>query len=518
MKLLMSMHEQANKIKKVLIVNRSEVALRIQATCKALGMSIVAVYAPQDAASLYVAQADEAYALSGHGFAAYLRQDDIIEIAKKASVDAIHPGYGFLSENADFAEKVIAAGFIWVGPSPEAIRAMGDKIKARMIAQAAGVPVIPGDFVALDQDGHLEQGLAIAKRIGFPVIIKDPLAGGGKAMRRVDGPCLFADAWRAVVSEAGRLTSSRELLIEKYLDGGRHIEIQVAGDGTDALHFFERECSVQRRHQKIVEEAPCCFVDRSVLQEMAHISVQLAKAVAYASLGTVEFMVTADGAFYFLEMNTRLQVEHSVTEMTTGVDLVALQFLIAQGCGLGYEQAAIRQTGHAIECRVYAEDPFANFAPSTGQLTHVFFAHAPWIRVDHDLCVGGQVSPLFDPMIAKITVFGANRTLAIGAMVHALQSSVIGGITTNMLFLKRLVQAPFFVQGMITTQTLQNKDILSMLTQPELLAPQDQLAALLAVMLVQERQQPEVSAAAAIKEQVEPARQQSSWWRLQQWK
>lgn len=475
-------------IKKVLIVNRSEIALRVCHACKALGLQTVVVYGASDVGARYVHEADQAYELTGHGFSAYTKQDEILAIAAKAGVDAIHPGYGFLSENAQFARRVIDVGLIWVGPSPESMLLMGDKIQARNLAVSVGVPVVPGQFVNLLEDDHLARARAAVAALGYPVIIKDPRSGGGKAMRKVTEAAEFEAAWGAVVSEAGRMTGSTELLVEKYLEHGRHVEVQVVGDGVRVIHLFERECSIQRRHQKIVEEAPCHFVPQPTLDGMYDAALTLAHAVKYQGVGTVEFMVMPDGAFYFLEMNTRLQVEHSVTEMTTGFDLVALQLEVAQTGHLPYEQKEIRRHGHAIECRIYAEDPSKNFAPSTGVLTHLHLPHGPWMRHDHDLEVGREITPFFDAMIAKLTTYGPTRAIACGYMVDALRQYGISGLTTNIAFLRRLLMNEDFVAGNFDTQTLKNEAFLSQLTTPDLLDPDVKVVAATAVALVKELQ------------------------------
>jgi len=507
-------------IKKVLIINRSEIALRIQQACRALGFQVVAVYAPEDMGARFVYAADQAHELSGHGFTAYLNQDEIIAIALKSGADAIHPGYGFLSENAHFARRVIENGLTWIGPSPESMVLMGDKIQARTLAQSVGVPVVPGQFISLKDLDNLAQAQLAATQIGFPVIIKDPLAGGGKAMRRVGSVEELAVAWAAVASEAGRMTGSHELLVEKYLERGRHIEVQVAGDGESILHFYERECSIQRRHQKIIEETPCLFVPQDILDCMYEAALTLARAVKYKSVGTVEFMVVPGAfspskeplgyKFYFLEMNTRLQVEHSVTELTTGVDLVALQFEISQGGKLTDQDKIIRR-GHALECRIYAEDPDNNFLPSTGVITHLQLPNSPWMRHDHDLEEFKEITSFFDPMIAKVTTYGQSRELAVGYMRGALREYVIGGITTNISFLQRVLATNMFECGDFDTQSLKNcTELLGQaLNHPE-------HSTLVAAALVKMVEQEEKDGAAKTK--TLPLSKPTSAWKWQQWK
>lgn len=453
-----------SNFKKILIANRGEIALRIQQTCKSLGIQTVAIYAPQDNSSPHVYQADQAYFINLDGYKAYLAQDEIIEIAKKSGCDAIHPGYGFLSENAVFAQKVVDAGICWIGPNPQTIRLMGDKNQARKVAQEAGVPTVPG--AKLENIGQIntdqtsfQTALALAKQVGFPLILKDPLGGGGKGAKRVNNKTEFEDALKMTISVSQKLTGTTTILLERYLENARHVEIQIAGDGQNFVHLFERDCSLQRRYQKIIEESPCQFVSKQTLEKMYTAAISLAKAVNYQNVGTIEFMVAnqpvADQSdFYFLEMNTRLQVEHSVTEMTTGVDLVAVQLQIAQTGQLTLKQEDIIQRGHAIECRIYSEDPENNFAPCTGKIDYLEIPQMPFIRVDHALQTDYEISPFFDPMQAKVTVFGQNRELATAYMQTALKNFHINGITTNVEFLLALIHTEEFGHGNFHTQTL----------------------------------------------------------------
>jgi acetyl-CoA carboxylase, biotin carboxylase subunit len=447
---------------KILISNRAEIALRIQTTCKSLGIKTVAIYAPEDANASYVAQADEAYPLSLRGFQAYLNQEEIISIACKAGVDAIHPGYGFLSESPSFAEKVIAADIVWIGPRPETMLLMGDKAQARALMRMINIPINKGcEFKAISFD--LQAAKECAQKLGYPVIIKDSLGGGGKAMRRVEQSADFDNAWHAVLSEGKRLGFSGNIIVEKYLLEARHIEVQIAGDGKNVVHLFERECSVQRKHQKIVEEAPCRFVPQETLNLMYDAAVTIAKTVNYRGVGTVEFLVLATGEFYFLEVNARLQVEHSVTEFTTGIDLVALQIHVALNKALPVTQGDIVRIGHAIECRVYAEDPTQNFLPSTGLVQYLKIPWGLFLRVDHDLREGAEVTPFFDPMIAKITVWGATRQQAILSMVASLNDFVLVGCMTNNSLLKAILTDPNFIEGNVSTHWLLNPGILAQL-------------------------------------------------------
>jgi len=489
-------------IRTILIANRAEIALRIQATCHALGIKTIAIYAPEDQCASYVYRAHQAHKLSKSGFAGYLDQEEIIALALKSGADAIHPGYGFLSENSNFAQKVLDAGMIWVGPSPESIRLMGDKSTARDIMARAGVPIVPGITIDLSvdklivnegrtlRDAGLLRASAIeettdeitievktedqiieeikrekkdwakeqATIIGYPVILKDPKSGGGKAMRRIDKPEEFDSAWNTVISEAAKLTGSTTLVLEKYITHGRHIEVQVAGDGKNFIHLYERECSIQRRHQKIIEEAPCVFLSQKTREQMYKAALCATQTVNYDNIGTVEFIVTPDQNFYFLEMNTRLQVEHSVTEMTTGVDLVALQLAIAQTGMLTLRQENISQHAHAIQCRIYAENPAQKFAPSTGVINHVVWPVSPFARIDHDLEDGTEITPFFDPMIAKISIWGVDRVQAINNMRTALENTHIQGISTNIMLLINILASNEFLAGEIHTQLLSDKN------------------------------------------------------------
>lgn len=459
------MNTSMSSIKKVLIANRSEVARRIQATLHARGIQTIAVFESSDASLAYVASATYAYLLSGSGFSAYQAQDELIEIALCAGADAIHPGYGFLAENALFAQKVIDAGMIWIGPSPEIISCMGDKHQARQLAEHADVPVVPAVHLDNVNPDDWQDALAAAQQIGFPIILKDPLGGGGKGMRRVEGTQDFAASWQRVCSEAGKLTGGRQILVEKYLTQARHIEVQIAGDGVSWIHLYERECSIQRRHQKIIEEAPCSFVSQTTLDKMYQVALQLAQKVNYSSIGTVEFIVTSDEQFYFLEMNTRLQVEHSITELTTGIDLVGLQLDVAQCGQLSLTQADVVRRGHAIECRIYAENPEHNFMPATGTLLNVAIPTISFGRIDYDLHKELAVTPFFDPMIAKVSTYGATRQQATQFMHQVLSEFLLDGVTTNSNFLKNILNHELFATGSFHTQLLADTNLVQTLAQ-----------------------------------------------------
>lgn len=499
-------------LKKVLIANRSEIALRIQATCHALGYQTVAIFSQEDRHASFVYSATEAFCLSQLGHMAYLAQDEIIQIALKAGVQAIHPGYGFLSENNLFAQKVIDAGLIWIGPDASCIAAMADKITARDMMQQAGVPVVPGFVIT---DGDSIKAKEQASHVGYPLIIKDPRGGGGKAMRRVMHEDEFDHALMSVLSEAKKLTGSTILLVEKYIQQGRHIEVQVAGDGKNFIHLFERECSIQRRHQKIIEETPCNFVSKEALEGMYQAALCAVRTVSYDNIGTVEFIVTPEGDFYFLEMNTRLQVEHAVTEMTTGVDLVALQIQLATKRNLPLSQNDITRSGHAIQCRVYAENPYEKFTPSSGTLQHLFLPANPFIRAEHDLAQGGAITPFFDPMIAKFVAYGSTRTESTARLVAFLDLAKIEGIKTNKSFLRSIMLSDEFVHGALHTQLIASKEFMNKMDSGDVQAAEDDLLAGIAVYL--HEQQFQTKQPTSISSQMschEPSRR----WKDQQWR
>ncbi|ARC88579.1 biotin carboxylase N-terminal domain-containing protein [Rhodovulum sp. MB263] len=438
--------------RKILIANRGEIACRIAATARRLGMTTVAVHSTADAGAAHVAMADEAVAIGAPAPAdSYLRADRIIEAALKTGAEAIHPGYGFLSENPDFVEAVEAAGLTFIGPSARAIRAMGLKDAAKALMEQAGVPVVPGYHGADQDDAHLE---GAAEAIGWPVLIKAVAGGGGKGMRKVTHPADFAAALASARSEAQTAFGNRAVLIEKLIERPRHIEVQVFGDGREAVHLYERDCSLQRRHQKVIEEAPAPGMTPEMRAAMGAAAVRAARAIGYRGAGTVEFIVDAsDGLrpdrFWFMEMNTRLQVEHPVTEAVTGLDLVEWQFRIAAGEGLPLTQDRIPLRGHAFEARLYAEDVAAGFLPATGTLAHLEFPQG--IRADTGVRRGDTVSPWYDPMIAKIIAHGPTRAVALNRLARALDDMQIAGTTTNLAFLGRLARHPGFGRGEVDT-------------------------------------------------------------------
>ena len=442
-------------LQKILVVNRGEIARRIFLACRELRIPSVAIYSEADADAPWVRVAAESYPLTGvTATETYLNQEAIFRIAKISGADAIHPGYGFLSENPDFAAACAAHDLVFIGPTPSAMRLLGSKAEARRLAEEAGVPVVPG----VDGAGMTDQALAAAAvEIGYPVLIKASAGGGGKGMRVVSEPQTFLDAVQLARSEARSAFGDDHILVEKYFTRIHHVEIQVLGDRHgNLLHLYERECSVQRRHQKIIEESPAPVIeDDRLRREIATAAVRLAAAADYYNAGTVEFIVEEQGGFYFLEMNTRLQVEHPVTELVTGIDLATWQIRIAGGEPLPYRQEDIRQRGHAIECRLYAEDPANNFLPSIGDIALYRRPSGPGVRVDDGIETGSIVSPYYDPMLAKVLSWGYTREEAIQKMIRALEDTVLLGLTTNLSYLLSILREPHFAAGQTTTGYLQ---------------------------------------------------------------
>lgn len=437
---------------KILIANRGEIACRVIDTCRQLGVATVAVYSDADRDARHVAMADEAVPIGGPRPAdSYLQGDKIIAAAKATGAQAIHPGYGFLSENPDFAEAVAAAGLVFIGPSAAAIRSMGLKDAAKALMEAAGVPVVPGYHGANQEPEHLARAAAA---IGYPVLIKAVAGGGGKGMRRVDDPACFLDVLKSARGEARTAFGNDAVLIEKYVETPRHIEVQIFGDGTRAVHLFERDCSLQRRHQKVIEEAPAPGMTPQMRAAMGQAAVRAAEAIGYAGAGTVEFIVDASrglspDAFWFMEMNTRLQVEHPVTEAVTGVDLVEWQLRVAAGEALPCGQEDLVITGHAVEARLYAEDVPKGFLPATGRLTHLRFPTG--VRTETGVRAGDEISPWYDPMIAKIIVHGPTRAVALRRLARALEETQVAGAITNLGFLRRLAGHAGFAAGAVDT-------------------------------------------------------------------
>jgi propionyl-CoA carboxylase alpha chain len=436
---------------KILIANRGEIACRIVRTCRRMGIATVAVYSDADAAALHVEMADEAVNIGPAPAAqSYLRADAILDACRRTGAEAVHPGYGFLSERESFAAMLEAAGIVFIGPPPAAIAAMGDKIESKKLAKAAGVPVVPG-FVGEVADADHAAG--IAAEIGYPVMMKASAGGGGKGMRLAFAEPELREGFDRVRGEAKASFGDDRLFIEKFIEQPRHIEIQVLGDRHGHLvHLFERDCSIQRRHQKVVEESPSPFVTPAMRDAMGVQAVELARVVGYHSAGTVEFIAGADRSFYFLEMNTRLQVEHPVTELVTGLDLVEQMIRVAAGERLAFGQADLRQEGHAIETRLYAEDPYRGFLPSTGRLTrYVEPAPGPGVRVDSGVVEGSEISIHYDPLIAKLVTHGATRDEAAARQQDALDGFLVRGISHNADFLSALMQHPRFRAGETVT-------------------------------------------------------------------
>ncbi len=439
---------------KCLIANRGEIAVRISRACRELGIGTVAVYADVDARAQHVRHADEAYPLNGSTpVESYLNIPKLIEIARAAGCDCVHPGYGFLSEAEDFAQAVIDAGLIWVGPPPSAIRQMGVKTEARALMQQAGVPLVPGYQGVHPADGIDDAAfLAAADEIGYPVLVKAAGGGGGKGIRMVERPADLPEALQAARREAQHAFGDARVFLERFVERARHVEIQVLADQHgNVVHLFERECSAQRRHQKVIEESPSPLLDAEMRARMGAAGVAAARAVGYVNAGTVEFIVTPDGAFYFLEMNTRLQVEHPVTEFVTGLDLVKLQFAVAAGEPLPFSQDDLTQRGHAIECRLYAEDPRNEFLPAVGELIRFLPPEGAGVRVDAGVASGDTITIHYDPLIAKIIVYDRTRAEAIRRMDTALRDTVILGTTTNRDFLRALINHPAFAAGEVDT-------------------------------------------------------------------
>src|SRR5689334_6223319 len=440
----------------VLIANRGEIACRITRTARRLGMRVIAVHSDADRQALHVRMADEAVAIGPASVRdSYLRPDRILEAAKETGAEAIHPGYGFLSENAGFAEACRSAGIAFVGPPPEAIRAMGLKDAAKALMRDAGVPVVPG-YLGEEQDADFLERMAA--ETGYPVLIKAVAGGGGKGMRLVADPADFGPALESCQREALSAFGDPRVLIERFVGAPRHIEIQVFGDAHgNTVHLFERDCSLQRRHQKVIEEAPAPGMTPEMREAMGRAAVMAAKAVGYQGAGTVEFIVDSSrgltpDSFFFMEMNTRLQVEHPVTEAVTGLDLAALQFDIAAGQALPFRQEDLKLSGHAVEARLYAEDPDHEFLPQAGRLRRLSWpAGLPGLRIDTGVEEGDEITPHYDPMIAKLIFHAPTRSEALQGLATALDDTVLLGIRSNRAFLTRLLRHPDFAAGAVDT-------------------------------------------------------------------
>jgi len=457
--------------KRILIANRGEIALRVIRTAREMGVECVAVYSDVDAKALHTRMAHIAVPLGGTlPSQSYLDMDKVLAAAKASGAEAIHPGYGFLSENAVFARRVKEAGLAWIGPPSGAIETMGDKIVSRRAMTKAGVPCVPG---LVDPVDDVEKAVAEAESIGYPIAIKAAAGGGGKGIRIVREPKEMASAFRTASGEAKAAFGDGRLYLERYLDKPRHIEVQVMFDqhGND-VHFFERECSIQRRHQKLVEEAPSVVLDEAKRAEIGEIALRAGRAVDYEGAGTVEFL-WSKGEVFFLEMNTRLQVEHPVTEMITGVDLVEQQLRVAAGEPLGFSQSDLAINGHSIEVRINAENPFNGFLPSTGTLHNLRAPGGPWVRLDTAMYRGMEVGLEYDPMLGKLIVWGADRERAIKRMIRAIQEMNVGGVHTALPAALQVLEHPRFVEGDIDTHFLESMTIES----PEEYAPIAAIAA-----------------------------------------
>jgi len=495
------------RLRKVLIANRGEIAVRIARACRELDIASVAVYSEADRAALHVRMADEAVAIGpAPSRESYLRIDRILDAARSRGADAVHPGYGFLAENAEFARACEDAGLVFIGPRSETIALMGEKTSARRLAVEAGVPVVPGTLEPVDD---LEALRGEAERIGFPVMLKAAAGGGGKGLRLVPDAATLASAAERARSEALSAFGDGRLYLEKALVRPHHIEIQVLADHHGhAVHVFERECSIQRRHQKVIEESPSPFVTPELRERMGAQAVALVRKAGYRNAGTLEFLVDAGRNPYFLEMNTRLQVEHPVTEMVTGLDLVKLQIAIAQGERLPFAQEDLRQRGHAIECRVYAEDPAQGFLPSPGHLVALRAPSGPGVRDDSGVYEGGEVPIHYDPLISKLVVWGADRAEALARMQRAVSEYAVLGITTTLPFFDRVLRHPAFVAGDIDTGFIERH-------RSELFAPPAEDVREMAVIAAVVRAMRERASARA---QPSAASGTGSAWRAQAWR
>ncbi len=492
---------------KVLVANRGEIACRVIRTLREMGITSVAVYSDADVDALHVRLADEAYRIGPPPSAeSYLRGDVILEVCKQANVDAIHPGYGFLSENADFVRACEKAGVRFIGPAASAMEVMGSKTGARAKMIAADVPVVPGADA-----GELSALQESAAKLGYPIMLKASAGGGGKGMRLVTKPEDLASAYERARSEAKKAFGDDTVYVEKAIVRPRHVEIQVLADGHgNAVHLFERDCSVQRRHQKVIEEtpSPAEHADERLISQMGEVAVRAALAVDYEGAGTVEFLLGEDGSFYFLEMNTRLQVEHPITELITGLDLVREQVRIAAGEKLGYAQADVQRRGHAIECRVYAEDPATGFLPSPGTIEILRTPAGPGVRDDSGVYEGAEVTPLYDPLLSKLCVWASTREAAIERMRRALAEYVVVGPVTNLSFHQAVMEEPEFIAGTYDTGYIERH--------PELLEPTslDTAEDAFAVAAAVARALREQSAAKTTTTSAVPRSRSLSAWRL----
>jgi propionyl-CoA carboxylase alpha chain len=498
-------------IKKVLVANRGEIALRVMRTCREMEIETVAIYSTPDAKSPHVKFADESvWVGEAASSESYLDIDKVIKAAKDTGADAIHPGYGFLSENGEFSNRCKDEGIIFIGPSAESIRLMGDKTAARDLMGKAGVPCPPGTKDAMED---VDVALKVAKDVGFPVLVKAAAGGGGKGMRIVHNEEDFPGSVKAAQSEARNAFGDDRVYVEKYLEEPRHIEFQILADQKgNTVHLYDRECSVQRRHQKVIEEAPSALLDDKLRAEMADAAIKAAEACNYEGAGTIEFLVDKHKKFYFLEMNTRLQVEHPVTEMITGIDLVEAQIRVAAGEPLPFTQDDIHISGHAVECRIYAEDPVDNFLPSTGTLLRHRIPSGPGVRVDAGVEEGGEVTINYDPMISKLSVHASTREKAIHKMIRALSEYEISGCKTTIPFCNFTMKHPSFTSAEYDTHFVPDhfephKD--------ELFDEEDGIDAL-AVTLIEALKGGSGSNGSNSKRETAVTQNQSNWWKARQ--
>ncbi|MBK8218709.1 MAG: acetyl-CoA carboxylase biotin carboxylase subunit [Myxococcales bacterium] len=491
---------KTKSFKKVLVANRGEIAVRVTRTLHEMGLGAVAIYSEPDRQSLHVRVADEAYCVGpAPARESYLDIEKVLAVAKRAGCDAVHPGYGFLSENPDFADACERAGVTFVGPPASAMRQLGSKTAARDKMASAGVPIVPGARCETT-----DEAVAAAKKIGFPVMLKASAGGGGKGMRLVHSAEEMPNAWERARSEAKKFFGDDTVYIEKAIIRPRHVEIQVLGDRDgNMVHCFERDCSIQRRNQKVVEETPSPAASRELVAEMGRIAVQGAKAVGYFSAGTFEFLVSEDGQFYFLEMNTRLQVEHPVTELVTGLDLVREMILVAEGHPLTFAQTDLHARGAAIECRVYAEDPSSGFLPSPGRIDDLVVPAGPFVRDDGGAYPGCTISSFYDPLISKLSVWAPTRERAVARMRRALSEYVVTGIKTNLAFHEKLFAHPEFAAGRYDTGFL-DRHAAELLGYPEV--PGDMRDALTVALAVAASRMERATGAASADAGVDGAR------------
>jgi acetyl-CoA carboxylase biotin carboxylase subunit len=470
-------------VKKVLVANRGEIAVRIVRACQELGLETVAVYSDADRMAPHVRRAREAYPIGAAPAAeSYLCIPKIVDVAVRSGADSVHPGYGFLAENPEFARAVSDAGLVWIGPPADAIRLMGDKVSARQAMESAGIPIVPGSQPNLT-DAEL---MVVAERIGYPVLVKAAAGGGGKGMRGVYQRQDLLNSVRAARNEAQAAFGDDRVYLEKLLDGARHIEVQVLADShSNVIHLGERECSIQRRHQKLIEEAPSPALDDDLRARMGAVAVEVARAVGYVSAGTVEFLLDRNHNFYFLEMNTRLQVEHPVTEMVTGVDIVKEMLRIAAGRRLRYTQEDIRLNGWAIECRILAEDPYHNFLPSTGKITGLWEPTGPGVRLESGVYPGAEITPYYDSLVTKLVTWGETRGEAILRMRRALAEYRIIGIKTTLPFHIQVMDSTRYQGGQFDTSFLETHFTLNESTHPDHM----KVAAICAALLAHQRNQ-----------------------------